>query len=102
MLDKNARKVLRYMIKVQAPQDEYTIAFNANLSDDPKELINLAEKALDYLLETGCVKSYISDLNTISYKLTNHGTMYFKKKAFDYLYPIVTATISLILSLILK
>ena len=102
MLDKTARKVLRYMIKVQTPQDKYTIACNANLSDNPEELVDLSERALDYLLEVGCVKSYISDLNTISYKLTNHGTMYFKKKAFDFLYPIITATISLILSLILK
>lgn len=101
MLDAPTRKVLKYFIKTNSPQSWDTIACNIKLDDDINKSILLIETALDNLVETNCIKSV-----KYGYKLTNFGRMYFKtihnNFFYKYIYPILTASVSLILSLILK
>lgn len=105
LLDKNARKVLKYFIKTNTFQDIITIACNVNLTKIDSERYNLAESAINDLLEANCIIVKNENYNIISYKLTNTGKMYFKSYRentfYKYWYPVITSLISLGLSLLI-
>ena len=105
-LDKNARKVLKYFVKHNTEQTTFTIALNANLKVKNNDTYTLAKEALDDLLELHFIKITKQENNNKFYKLTNKGRMYSKKMFsnifYKYFYPILTALISLLLSLWLK
>ncbi len=79
LLEKYAKKVLKYMIKVDKPQDSFTIACNVKEIKDKDKQLELAEQSIDYLLEESYIKPDVTELNTVSYKLTNKGKTYFKE-----------------------
>ena len=99
MLDKNAIKVLKYFIKTKDYQDKYTIACNVNLSVEDDKLVDLVEIAINDLVETNCIKN-----TKWGYQLTSYGKNYFKTSFdnifFKYIYPLITAGISFVLSLL--
>lgn len=105
LLDKNARKVLKYFIKTNTPQDVITIACNVNLTKVDSERYNLAESTINDLLETDCITAKTENYNIVSYKLTNTGKMYFKlyreNTFYKYWYPVITSSVSLGLSLLI-
>lgn len=106
LLDKNARKVLKYFIKTNMPQDVITIACNVNLTNTDSKRYNLAETAINDLLESKCIVIKSENYNIISYKLTNTGKLYFKSYRentfYKYWYPVITSLISLIVGLLIK
>lgn len=108
MIDKNSRKLLKYFIKNDNQHTQITLACNFKLCDiDNYSAIG---KSLKILSECNFIRISHKYNNCVVYSLTNSGRMYFKNKLTDnfknYFYPIVvatiTSTISLLLSLILK
>lgn len=107
-LDKNSKKVLRYFIKTDSPQDKYTIACNVKFYKiDENKLVDTADKCIDILLECEYIKINKAVIgSSITYKLTNLGRHYFKiskeNTFYKYWYPIITALISFVLSTIVN
>ncbi len=100
LLDKNSRKVLNYFKRTNTKQSWDTIALNVSLNKNMEENIKLIETSLKYLSEDNYIKP-TNKVGTI-YELTNKGNTYYKNLIFIYIYPIITSTISLIVSLLLK
>ncbi len=98
MLDSNARKVLKYFIKANSVQSWDIIAYNLNMTSEKD--IALIEIAIEDLLETNCIKCLKDDEK--SYKLTSFGKTYFKNQFFNVWFPIFTASVSLLISLLAK
>ncbi len=107
-LDENSKKVLRYFIETESPQDKYTIACNVKFYKiDEDKLVDTADKCLDILQECECIKINKATFgNEITYKLTNLGRHYFKiskeNTFYKYWYPIITASIAFVLNLIVN
>lgn len=79
LLDKNSRKVLKYLINKDEFQDAYNVAFNVKLSNNDDNLLQLSEKALAYLLEANCITvAYQSKYGHNVYRVTNYGKHYYK------------------------
>lgn len=99
MLDKIATKVLKYFIEKDNEQTSFTIACGLNLDD-----VGKINKAIETLLEIGCIKVSYRDLTCTKYSLTNKGKFFFKNKfkiSFDkYLFPIILSLITFGLGLL--
>lgn len=106
MLDKNARRILKYFVNNNTEHTVFTVSLNANLDNRKTDTYTLSKEALDDLLELHFIKITRQVDNTKFYKITNKGKMYSKKMLsnifYKYFYPILTALISLLLSLWLK
>ena len=101
MLDRNARKVLKFFIKNDANQSWSSIAFKLNLTKSKNTDIDFIHKAIEDLLELELIKPVGYNSEKV-YKLTNKGKMYFKNSRYDWiksvlngiLFPIIVALIT--------
>lgn len=101
MLDRNARKVLKFFIKNDTNQSWSSIAFKLNLTKSKNTDIDFIHKAIEDLLELGLIKPVGYNSEKV-YKLTNKGKMYFKTSRYDWvksvlngiLFPIIVALIT--------
>ena len=106
MLDKNARKVLKYFIETNKNLYITDIETNLKLQTNLEKSSNLIQKAIDDLVETNCIKSSGYNIFGYVYKLTNHGKMYFKQNRRDWLkailngivFPIIIALITALIT----
>lgn len=107
-LDKYSKKVLKYFISTDSPQDDFTIACNVKFKNVPdKDRLSLVKKCIDILKECNYIKIDKAVIGkNITYTLTNYGRHFFKiskeNTFYKYWYPIITATISFVLSILVN
>lgn len=98
-MDKLTKKVLKQFINQDKCYTPVTMCNNLKIDD-----INSIETCFEYLLELNFIKTEYYDLDTKIYSLTYLGKNYFKNsrsvKFEKYWFPILTAIISYLLSLV--